>query len=950
MDRDLSGSRAILIGNSIYRDPGIPDIPGASLGVQAMSDLLTGELCGWPADRVQELVNIASPSELALRILAAIKEVDSSGILLLYYVGHGQRTTDGQLALTVGDTDLEPRALPHTAILYDSVAKILRGCQAATKLVILDCCHAELGTKANYQFLSADLADAYPVDGLYFIGASRIHEKAKASLTLGLTHFTRAFIDVVHTGIPGKPSVLRLDQIFVELRSRMLREDLPEPVESGFRGARQVPFARNAAPPQTHVDLEEQLRRLAERLAELERARDMSGSPGDEPTGISESRGRSPREADLHSDLTEQGQETEKRTGGRVSATDDASSQTAGNPGVSDGHGISAAPDDFGVGSRLASYRLDEIIGRGGMAVVYRAYDTRLGRQVAVKVMAPELAQNDTFRQQFIRESRTAAAVDHPNIIPIYEASEASGVLFIAMRFVTGHDVQTLVETQGPLPIDQVCHIVSQVAAALEAAHSHGLVHRDVKLGNILLDGTASYPGHAYLSDFGLSKHALSASALTSTGQLLNTVEYIAPEQIEGRGVDGRTDEYALACAAFAMFTGAPPFNRDQAVGIMWAQMSSEPPPVTSRRRELPPAVDAVMAKALAKSAGDRYATCPEFAADLRQACGPSPGGSGATVDGQPSRAAHVGISEPRLLVGRYELDGVVGLGGLAEVYRARDIRLDRIVAVKTLREDLAWDQTFQARFRREAQSAASLNHPSIVAVYDTGEDMVGQANVPYVVMEYVDGRTLRELLRDDRRLLPERALEITDGVLRALDYSHRNGIVHRDIKPGNVMLTRSAEVKVMDFGIPRAVSDDTPTGEVIGTADYMSPEQARGERVDARSDLYSTGCLLYELLTGRPPFSGDSPVAIAYQHVRENPIPPSRVDSEIPAWDDSIVLKAMAKDPAERYQSAAEMRTDIQRALSGVPVAAPPGNAIPSYSAMPVRPTKKRNWWHPGT
>ena len=286
-------------------------------------------------------------------------------------------------------------------------------------------------------------------------------------------------------------------------------------------------------------------------------------------------------------------------------------------------------------------------------------------------------------------------------------------------------------------------------------------------------------------------------------------------------------------------------------------------------------------------------------------------------------------MTQPRLLGGRYELDGVVGRGGMAEVYRARDIRLDRIVAVKTLREDLARDATFQARFRREAQSAASLNHPSIVAVYDTGEDKAGPAHVPYIVMEYVDGRTLRELLRDDRRLLPERALEITDGVLRALDYSHRNGIVHRDIKPGNVMLTRSAEVKVMDFGIARAVSDAqatmTQTAQVIGTAQYLSPEQARGERVDARSDLYSTGCLLYELLTGRPPFTGDSPVAIAYQHVRENPIPPSRVDPEIPAWADSIVLKAMAKDPAERYQSAAEMRTDIQRALSGVPVAAPP-------------------------
>ncbi|HSR84028.1 MAG TPA: Stk1 family PASTA domain-containing Ser/Thr kinase [Streptosporangiaceae bacterium] len=289
-------------------------------------------------------------------------------------------------------------------------------------------------------------------------------------------------------------------------------------------------------------------------------------------------------------------------------------------------------------------------------------------------------------------------------------------------------------------------------------------------------------------------------------------------------------------------------------------------------------------------------------------------------------------MTQPRLLGGRYELDGIVGRGGMAEVFRARDIRLDRIVGVKTLRDDLARDQTFQARFRREAQSAASLNHPSIVAVYDTGEDMVGSVPVPYIVMEFVDGRTLRDLLRDDRRLLPERAAEITDGVLRALDYSHRNGIVHRDIKPGNVMLTRSGDIKVMDFGIARAVSDSqltmTQTAQVIGTAQYLSPEQARGERVDARSDLYSTGCLLYELLVGRPPFTGDSPVAIAYQHVKENPVPPSQLDPEVPPWADAIVLKAMEKDPADRYQSAGDMRADIQRALSGAPIAAPmPGN-----------------------
>jgi len=284
-------------------------------------------------------------------------------------------------------------------------------------------------------------------------------------------------------------------------------------------------------------------------------------------------------------------------------------------------------------------------------------------------------------------------------------------------------------------------------------------------------------------------------------------------------------------------------------------------------------------------------------------------------------------MEEPRRLGGRYELGSVLGRGGMAEVYLAHDTRLGRTVAVKTLRADLARDPSFQARFRREAQSAASLNHPSIVAVYDTGEDYVDGVSIPYIVMEYVDGSTLRELLHSGRKLLPERALEMTVGILQALEYSHRAGIVHRDIKPANVMLTRTGQVKVMDFGIARAMGDSgmtmTQTAAVIGTAQYLSPEQAKGEQVDARSDLYSTGCLLYELLTVRPPFVGDSPVAVAYQHVREEPQPPSVFDPEVTPAMDAIVLKALTKDPDYRYQSADEMRADIEAALDGQPVGA---------------------------
>jgi len=277
----------------------------------------------------------------------------------------------------------------------------------------------------------------------------------------------------------------------------------------------------------------------------------------------------------------------------------------------------------------------------------------------------------------------------------------------------------------------------------------------------------------------------------------------------------------------------------------------------------------------------------------------------------------------------RYDVGQVIGRGGMAEVYEGTDRRLNRRVAIKVLRPDLARDPMFQERFRREAQSAAGLNHPNIVAIYDTGEDLIGdgpnQVSVPYIVMEFVDGVTLRHMLNNGPRILPERALEVIAGVLAALDYAHRHGIVHRDIKPANIMINTNGDSKVMDFGIARAMSDAatsvTATSAVMGTAQYLSPEQARGELVDARSDIYSSGCVLYELLTGVPPFNGDSPVAIAYQHVNEPPKPPSSLDNSIPSSLDSITLGALAKSPSNRYQTAAEMRSDVERSIAGMPI-----------------------------
>jgi serine/threonine-protein kinase len=285
-------------------------------------------------------------------------------------------------------------------------------------------------------------------------------------------------------------------------------------------------------------------------------------------------------------------------------------------------------------------------------------------------------------------------------------------------------------------------------------------------------------------------------------------------------------------------------------------------------------------------------------------------------------------MTQPRLVGGRYELGELIGYGGMAEVHRGRDLRLGRDVAIKVLRADLARDPSFLNRFRREAQSAAGLNHPSIVSVYDTGEDLGNEGTAqPYIVMEHVEGRTLRDILKSEGRLPPRRAMEVAADVSAALDFSHRAGLIHRDVKPANVMITKSGAVKVMDFGIARAIADNsatvTQTANVIGTAQYLSPEQARGETVDPRSDVYSTGCLLYELVTGVPPFQGDSPVAVAYQHVRENASAPSSRVPGLPRALDSIVMKALAKNPQNRYQSAAEMRSDLQRALADQPVSA---------------------------
>jgi tRNA A-37 threonylcarbamoyl transferase component Bud32 len=281
------------------------------------------------------------------------------------------------------------------------------------------------------------------------------------------------------------------------------------------------------------------------------------------------------------------------------------------------------APDGLAVGSQIAGYQIEEQIGQGGMAVVYRASDLSLNRVVALKILAPELARDVAFRERFIREMRAAAAVDHPHIVPVFDAGEANGALFIAMLYAGGRDVRSLISTDLPLPAARVADIVGQVASALDAAHARGLIHRDVKPANMLLaeSGGDGRPDHVYLSDFGLSKQSFSSASLTLTGQFLGTLDYMAPEQVEGSPIDGRADLYGLACACYEMFTGTPPFRRDHNFAAIWAQLSAPAPSLLTPRPDLNPAIDQVIRKALAKSPDDRYPTCGDFAGALREAC-----------------------------------------------------------------------------------------------------------------------------------------------------------------------------------------------------------------------------------------------------------------------------------------------------------------------------------------
>ncbi|MBC7790218.1 MAG: serine/threonine protein kinase [Anaerolineae bacterium] len=583
-------------------------------------------------------------------------------------------------------------------------------------------------------------------------------------------------------------------------------------------------------------------------------------------------------------------------------------------------------------------YTLHRELARGGMARVYLATDERQHRSVALKVLHPELS-TVVKTKRFLREIDLASRLAHPHIVPVYESGEAEGVLYYSMPFIEGEALRDRLDREKQLPVDDAVRIALEVADALAHAHSHGIVHRDIKPDNVLLQS-----GHAAVADFGLARAILEAGGerLTETGITLGTPAYISPEQASGeRDLDGRSDIYSLGCVLFEMLAGMPPFVGASSQTVVTLHLFEPPPSLRGFRPTVPASIEAVIVRAMAKKPADRYLTAAKFSDALRSAfSGKSAQDSPAThanprplSDQRPNAGPQPPADDSALyvedaadsferlravLAPQYRIEREIGPGGVATVFLARDIRHGRNVALKVLRSRLA-SAIGAERFLGEIGVLARLQHPHVLPLIDSGE----AAGSLYYVTPYVDGESLRQRLLRDRRLSVPEAVQIACEAAEALEYAHREKIIHRDIKPGNILLSEGHAV-VSDFGIARAMATAstgkdalTDSGISPGTPAYMSPEQASGDReLDGRSDVYSLGCVLHEMLTGAPPFVRTTPPLVPAANLRDNSAPVLQTGADLPSAVYAVVMKSLAKDPDERYQTAAEFRDALNASM----------------------------------
>ncbi|MDT5139300.1 MAG: hypothetical protein QOD58_3562, partial [Mycobacterium sp.] len=562
-------------------------------------------------------------------------------------------------------------------------------------------------------------------------------------------------------------------------------------------------------------------------------------------------------------------------------------------------------------GDVFGRYRLLEVLRSGGIGTVYRAHDTMMSREVAIKVIPSELAAEPSYQERFRHEASIATHLNDPNIIPIYEAGEIDGRLYLAMPVVDGIDLRSMLSRDGPTSPSLAVRIIEQAAAALEAAHTSGLVHSDVRPANLFVVGGE----FVYLTDFGVAAHTPTEGS-AGVDVVVESWPYLAPERFSSRPAEARSDIYALACVLYECLTGRPAVAGDGLEQFVTAHLEGEPPKPTDVEPKIPIGFNEVIARGMAKNPDDRYQTARDLAFAARDALA------------SPVAAAAVPATEVEF--GRYRLFELLGQGAMGSVYRAHDTALGRDVAVKVLRPELATEPGYEERFRREAFAAGRLASPNIIPIYEAGE-IDGRL---YLVMPIIEGVDVHTVLSRDGQMSPHKAVRVVEQVAGALDTAHKAGLVHRDVKPSNMLMVGEEFVYLIDFGlVHEAVATRlTRTNVNPGTPAYMAPERFKLETIaDARGDVYSLACVLYECLTGRVPFAGGGVEGLAAAHLFSEAPKPSSVDPAIPVGFDEVIARGMAKELDDRYQTANELAVAARAALTEVSADAAARTPVPT-------------------
>lgn len=577
------------------------------------------------------------------------------------------------------------------------------------------------------------------------------------------------------------------------------------------------------------------------------------------------------------------------------------------------------AKKDSLVGTRVRDYEILDLIGKGGMGAVYRGRHVYLDEERAIKVIHGRLAGDKDFIDRFIREAKILIKLRHPNLVQLFEfGTLQEDTFFMVLELIRGESVLNRIRMQGRIAVPEAIKIIREGALGLHSAHQKGIVHRDISPDNLMLVKDEFGAEVTKVLDFGIAKPLLEATQhFTVTNMFIGKPEYCSPEQCgvleDGEVIDHRSDIYSLAITLYHMLSGALPFVSRSPAGYL-LKHANEIPKLVSVHLPLgtvPPKLDALIQKALAKKREERQQTMEEFVRELDRVF---------VIDTQPVPDSSTAVISTELKPGamfarRYNVEAKIGEGGMGAVYKASDRILEVPVALKILNMR-HYDQKSIERLKREVVLTRRVSHPNVCRIYDIGES----DGIHYVSMEYLEGKTLADMLQSQKRLQPNVGVPIIRQVLSALQEAHRVGIVHRDLKPHNIMIDLSLKTYLMDFGISIASDSEriTKTGMFIGTPFYMSPEQLEGKDIDLRSDIYSVGVIMYEMFTGRLPFTATAPMAIIFAHLKETPTKPSQVAPDVNSDLESVILKALEKDPTQRFQNCKDFLHALEPLLPG--------------------------------